>query len=379
MPFSSTLHLSESLSRLGGLENIINHWVSTDGESGAAAILDPPKKNRDSKKLRGLRPNKLYSLMGIRNYTKSQNLRCKTLVCHNFAGVSALSDLIPHERLVVYLHTNSTDVWPNLLRYAPFADGIITSSKDLTERVKSLLGESAMPISSLEYPLDSSFFQARRPKQNQSLLIGYAGRLVTEQKRVERLAAFCQALDGAGVNYLLHIAGDGPSKSDLAKSLAPFPVKFLGPMSHNEMAAVFSQWDFQVITSDYETGPLSALEGMASGVIPIFPKIVCQAADLLMDQFQHLIYPIGDMQDAASRLAAIGNLSVESLSSLRSQLQRLVGDRTIKVFLNSADHILTKIHERPPIGKKIVFRPGWKDFFPLAARCRLEKNSDFLK
>ena len=49
------------------------------------------------------------------------------------------------------------------------------------------------------------------------------GRLVVEQKRVDRLKEFCGALTGRGVDYRLQITGDGPDKAMLVRRLTPFP------------------------------------------------------------------------------------------------------------------------------------------------------------
>jgi glycosyltransferase involved in cell wall biosynthesis len=375
----SILHLTESLARLGGVELFVNDWVRSDANSSAATLLDSQQRLDNCGGKIGLRPNRFYSLSAIRNQAKSRHLRCGTLMCHNFAGLSALSDLITHERLVVYLHTNSADVWPRLSQLAPFIDGCITAGNDLAREVKTLLGDSSITVAPLEYPLDDSFFRARRVKKNNVILIGYAGRLVVEQKRVERLEAFCHALASQGVDFRLKIAGDGPARAMLARRLAPFPVDFLGLLKREHLAGTFAAWDFQIVTSDYETGPLSALEGMACGVIPIFPDIECQVSDVLGGKFDQLLYPVGNMPEAAARLRTVVGLTPAAIETLRSDLRLLVAHRSMASHLQAVCKILEEIHAKPSLRKKIRFQTCWKDHLPLAFRCRLSGNSEFLK
>ena len=373
------LHLTESLTRVGGMEVFVNAWLRADADSSAATLLDSQQRLNSLGRQTGLRPNRLYSLSGIRNQAKNLQLRCGTLICHNFAGLSALSDLIAHERLVVYLHTNSPDVWPRVLRLAPYVDAIVACGTILEKEVEQLLRDSPVTVAAFESPLDDAFFRAPRIRKGGQILIGYAGRLVVEQKRVERLKEFCEALTGLGVDFRLQITGDGPDKAMLARRLAPFPVDFLGLLKWEQVPATFAAWDFQIITSDYETGPLTAMEGMACGVIPIFPDIPCQAADVLRGAFDRLFYSVGNMPEAARQLQAAASLAPAQLELLRSDLRRLMAPKSMAYHLQATRKILEEIHAKPSLRRRIHFQSCWKDHLPLAIRCRLSGGSEFLK
>jgi len=373
------LHLTESLARLGGVETFVNDWVGADANSFAAALLDSQNLLGQSEKKIGLRPNRLCSLAGIRNRTRRFHLQCGTLICHNFAGLISFSDVIAHERLVVCLHTNSADVWPRILRLAPFVDGFIAGGKSLAEKTRKLLGESRIVVAPFESPLDDSFFRARRAKKNGRILVGFAGRLVVDQKRVDRLKEFCQALTDCGVDFRLQITGDGPDKSMLQEMLAPFPVDFLGTLARETLAKTFAGWDFQVITSDYETGPAALLEGMACGVIPIFPEMECQVLDVLGGRFGRLLYPVGKMRDAAARLLTLSRLPPTEMETLRADLRALVAGKTMANHLQSVGNILEEIQAKPAVRREMCFQGSWTDRLPLAVKCRWLGSSDFLK
>ena len=162
MSSQTILHIAESLTRLGGVETFVNDWTRADGDSFAASLLDSQSMLGDPQKTIGLRPSRFHSLAGIRRRARGLRLQCGSLICHNFAGLSALSDLVAHERLIVCLHTNSADVWPRVSRLAPFADGFIAGGKNLAEEIKKTLGESPLTVATFESPLDDSFFRIPR-------------------------------------------------------------------------------------------------------------------------------------------------------------------------------------------------------------------------
>jgi glycosyltransferase involved in cell wall biosynthesis len=373
------LHLTESLTRLGGVEIFVNDWVRADANSAAAALLDSQQSLEGQERRIGLRPSRLHSLNAIRERIRHRRLACATLICHNFAGLTSFSDLIAHERLVVCLHTNSADVWPRVRRLASFVDGFITGGKSLAEKTRELLGGPQIVVASFESPLDDSFFRARRVKKNGRIQVGFAGRLVVEQKRVDRLKEFCEALLSRDVDFHLQITGDGPERSMLGKLLAPYPVDFLGTLPREKVAETFAGWDFQIITSDYETGPAAALEGMACGTIPILPEMECQVRDVLGGIFGRLLYPVGQMQEAAARLQDLSRLPAAELETLRSDLRGLVASKSMANHLQATRKILGEIHAKPSLRKKIHFQTSWKDHLPLAVRCRWSGNSEFLK
>ena len=154
---------------------------------------------------------------------------------------------------------------------------------------------------------------------------------------------------------------------------------FLGLLKWEQVPATFAAWDFQIITSDYETGPLTAMEGMACGVIPIFPAIPCQAADVLRGAFDPLFYPVGNMLEAAARLQAMASLAPAQLELLRSELRRLMAPKSMANHLVATRKILGEIHAKPSLRKEIRFQSSWKNHLPLAFRCRLSGGSEVLK
>lgn len=100
----------------------------------------------------------------------------------------------------------------------------------------------------------------------------YAGRLEPE-KRVE---VVLQAVANLSRPPLVLIAGTGTQEKRLRKMAARLPVRFLGPIPHDQMASVITACDALVLPSAIEGLPTVAIEALACGI----PVIATPVGDL---------------------------------------------------------------------------------------------------
>lgn len=103
----------------------------------------------------------------------------------------------------------------------------------------------------------------------------YIGRLVEEQKRASEVArALCAAVAHVpGVEAW--IVGEGPARSDVERIVRESPpadperVRLLGRVDNHQIYSVLQECHALVLLSDYEGLPVSVMEAMAAGVVPI--------------------------------------------------------------------------------------------------------------
>jgi len=99
-------------------------------------------------------------------------------------------------------------------------------------------------------------------------LLGYAGRLVYE-KGVQDLVAAVPALRAAHPGLRLVIAGDGPYKPELQRTIADHglehAVRFSGFLGAGQLPALMAATDTLVVPSIYEPFGMVALEGASAG------------------------------------------------------------------------------------------------------------------
>jgi colanic acid/amylovoran biosynthesis glycosyltransferase len=100
----------------------------------------------------------------------------------------------------------------------------------------------------------------------------YVGRLVEEQKRVSGVAtALCSAAQSIP-NLEAWIVGEGSARSaveDIIRKKGNGRVQLLGRVDNARIYDVLTQCHGLVLLSDYEGLPISMLEAMAAGVVPI--------------------------------------------------------------------------------------------------------------
>jgi glycosyltransferase involved in cell wall biosynthesis len=357
------LHLTESLTRLGGVETLVRQLLTGGTGSHAAALLDAPETGIE--KGVGLRAGKHAGAFLVRRAARVRFTHARHLVFHNFSGMMMLSGSIPHERKSLFLHTNSPDVFALLPERLPYLDTILVSGSDLENELRAKFPNLCVPVTAVEYPLDERYFSIPERALGQSLVLGYSGRLEFEQKQVLRLVDLCRALAAHAVPFTLEIAGAGNAMEELRRQLPGANCRFLGALNAAGLCEAYQRWDFLVCTSDYETGPLVAMEAMAAGVIPVLPGIPCQATALVAD-LDFPLYPRGDM---AAACLIIRNLATDpSAGDLISKLKAKVAGRRLDRFVAKIDSVLAESAARPALGSTPPVPRGFAEFLPFSLR-----------
>jgi len=365
------IHLTESLMRLGGVETLVQQLLRGDPGSHAAALLDQP--NTGVEKGVGLRAGKYAGAFLVRRAARARYARAKYLIFHNFCGIMMLSAALPHQRKCLFLHTNSADVFSLLPRRLPYLDTIIVSGQALENEILEKFPDITVPITAVEYPLDDRYFRAFERVPGPTLILGYSGRLELEQKQVLRLVDLCAALTALAMPFRLEIAGSGNAMGELQRRLPAEHCCFLGVLNAAGLQAAYQRWDFLICTSDYETGPLVALEAMATGAIPILPDIPCQATALTKD-LDLALYPPGDMTAASHLIRTLVNM--DRLDGLRAKLIAKVADRRLPRFVNKINTVLAEASERPALGGTPAIPKGLAEYLPFSIR---KSGNDYLR
>jgi glycosyltransferase involved in cell wall biosynthesis len=163
-----------------------------------------------------------------------------------------------------------------------------------------------------------------------------AGRLTRQKALTDALAAV--AAVGDGVSLL--VAGDGPERAGLERRAADLRVtgrvRFLGPLSRDEVLKLLRAADAGLLTSAWENLPHSILETLAVGT-PVVATAVGGVPEVVRDGENGLLVPPGDVPAIAAairRLAddetlrgALASRAAASVAELdeRRLLERIVG------------------------------------------------------
>jgi glycosyltransferase involved in cell wall biosynthesis len=249
-------------------------------------------------------------------------------------------------RLAMTLHAIEGDYLGDIGKYHSIIDGVITTNR-LSERiVKELALIDAERIFYSPYGVESVYCNPL-DGAGSSLRIVWVGRLDESQKRVSDLYGILKCLDRNGIDYILSIAGDGPSREELEEKLDFWirkgKVRMLGFLEKQQLRLIYSEHNILLITSEWETGPIVAWEAMSAGLAVVSSKYVGHASErALINGDTALLYPIGSSDIAASQLERLCNPKLRRMISLNGQ-QMAVLRYSGKSCLNHWENTFRKI------------------------------------
>ena len=190
-------------------------------------------------------------------------------------------------RRVAICHSADRQLYKTMAPFAPWFDDVVGVSEHVADELRALPEFQRARIHYLSCGVSvPDVAPVRDLEPGDPLRIIYFGRLVQEAKRVRLFPRIWDQLLASGIPFCWTIAGDGPERDFLEsqmKSASPTQqVRFTGTVAYRSIPALLQQQDVYLLTSDYEGGPLSLLEAMAYGVVPVvsdLPTCIRQAVD----------------------------------------------------------------------------------------------------
>lgn len=144
------------------------------------------------------------------------------------------------------------------------------------------------------------------------LRIVYAGRLVQPQKRVLDLPRIAAALTERGTPFVMRIVGsayEGSVRDQLMADSEPFirngSMKYLGALPNEEVYAIYEDSDVVILTSEFEGLPVTLLEAMGRGCIPVVTDIPSGIPEVVKHEESGLLVPVGNIQAFAEHITRL--------------------------------------------------------------------------
>lgn len=192
-------------------------------------------------------------------------------------------------------------IYDMMRNYAPWMDVAAMVSRTMKQKAESVTEFArtaylpyGVPISPDGGPLARDF---TRP-----LRILYLGRLQQAQKRVRLFPEILRQLCENGMPFHWTIAGAGPElgflEANLKSSSPTQTVSFAGPVRYADVPAMLKKHDIYLLASDYEGLPLSLLEAMGQGLVPVASDLESGIREVV-DKTVGLLVPINDVSGYA--------------------------------------------------------------------------------
>ena len=365
---------------LGGVQSILKRHHASDArrghEPGFLFAFEPD--DFDKPDLTGLGFGGGHSIRSMRAKFARQSDRFtdSVAICHNMWGLQFLADLMPARRRVGLLHSDWTGLRPHLGSQRGLLDGVLCVSNALVEMVSDCLPDLAKAnrVALIPYPVDGlAAMPERPPLAKRTVVIGWVGRMQSEQKRVERLPGLARALESAGIDFRLELLGDGPRQAWLERQLPSDRTVFHGRKSGDDYRAVLSGWDFITSVSDYEGLPISMLEAFSAGVLPLCPAIGSGGDEYSAKLGDEFVWDAFDFAQAAAKLKSALAKTESALGQARAEARALTARHTEAEYFRVFDAFLQRIAAESRLSaERLAKRPFYfSDRLPFGLMTRL--------
>lgn len=179
------------------------------------------------------------------------------------------------------------EVYGPIANYAAFFDKIVGVSKEIVSNLRVHPVLRSVPAEYAPYGVTIPDVPPPRSLSvHEPIRILYFGRLCREQKRVHLFPIIRQQLREAKVPFVWTIAGDGPMREWLEQRMPSedsAEIRFLGPVDYRTVPELLAINDIVLLASDAEGLPLSLLEAMGHGLVPVISDLrsgVSEVVDL---------------------------------------------------------------------------------------------------
>jgi glycosyltransferase involved in cell wall biosynthesis len=295
---------------------------------------------------------------------------------YNFWGLPFFAALDGAERRVGVLHAP----WPGLpeclRRVRGLVDGVLCVSRPLLELVRE--NWPAFPAERTAFlpcPVNlPAPDTAKAPLAGRPLVVGFCGRIMREEKRVDRFPAVYQQLAQAGLDFRLEFLGDGPQAHWLQRQLAgDSRVVFHGRLSGQAYWQALRGWDAILFVSDCEGIPIALLEAMSVGVVPIYPRIGSGGDEYVKEAVPEFWYKAGELSQITQALIRLQQMPAQQLQSLRDRCGQTVRPHLGEGYFVTFSSFARRICELPRISHaRFAPRPFyWSDYCPFGLLRRV--------
>lgn len=195
--------------------------------------------------------------------------------------------------------SDDPQVYDMMRQYTRWLDLTVMVSQTMKEKAEAMPEFARKPVAWLGYgvPMPPEA-ELRKPNLAAPLRILYLGRLEREQKRVHWFPEIVSQLCAGGIPFHWTIAGTGRERDFLAANLKPSApgqtVSFAGAVPYADVPALLREHDVFLLASDYEGLPLSLLEAMGQGLVPVVSDLPSGIPEVVSPR-TGLLIPVGDV------------------------------------------------------------------------------------
>lgn len=284
---------------------------------------------------------------------------------YDFDMLWAVEAMPENCRTVFIMHCDDPVYYKAIQQRGQVMDAIVCVSAYLAAEVRQRWPELKDRVHHIpfgvELPVEG---QISKPSlRDGPLEVVYCGRLVEEQKRISDLAEIILNCHKMKLPVRFHIAGSGPDEDAFFQKLE-VPIREgqalrLGKIPHDQVDNLLRRSHVFILTSAYEGLPVSLLEAMALGCVPVVTAVKSGIPEIIENGVNGYVVQIGATQEITTQLVKFINneATLQTCSNLAIKSVEHKGF-TLKIcldrYMNLCSELLVSPSNNIPLKKPIL-------------------------
>lgn len=211
------------------------------------------------------------------------------LVAHDWVELGMISQLKMSNSIISFLHGNYEYYYNLYHKHKEHVNLFLSVTNTLVVKMRNEGDVKAENL--IHYPIPVIDFE-KRPKDYTTLKVLFiANDLQDSNKNFDFLPLIDKLLIERGVQVEWHIVGQGKCERKLLEDFkgAPNRIKYYGYIKNDKLPHIFEQVNVFFNCSDKEGLPVSLIESMKSGLIPVVNSWSGSACEIIRDKIDGFI------------------------------------------------------------------------------------------
>ena len=212
-------------------------------------------------------------------------------------------------RIIMVDHGSCDGMYRDILSFKSMIDKYVCVSSGIKkELIKRGVAEEIVHTMTAPMPYEDNLIRKYSTEFSKPLKLGYAGRLEVFEKRMDILLKLIMRLEYKHVKYVFNIAGSGSYEAMIQRfvydNALDNRVRLIGNVERDKISSFWEKQDIAINVSDNEGRPISNMEAMLSGAVPVVTMTVGATEDVA-DGRNGYVVPICDYESMAEKIKYI--------------------------------------------------------------------------
>jgi glycosyltransferase involved in cell wall biosynthesis len=250
----------------------------------------------------------------LRSFLEAQG-PCVLVPGFDYAVQAIYEDLPRGVRVLGIVHSDDAEHYDNVYRHDNALDHIVAVSEEIARKLIERDSRLSQKMSTIRYGLTAPAADRiaplieRKIAAAEPIRVVFAGRFEVFQKRIYDYVRLARQLEESMLSYELTLVGEGLEfaavRTQLSGLVLSGSVKLPGRLSHPETQAIIAQANVLLVLSDFEGLPLSLVEGLQNGCVPIVYDMKSGIPEVIADGENGFMVPTGDVAAVAKRIGEL--------------------------------------------------------------------------